>query len=231
VPNIEDYNTNNYISGPSDPFGRFSIDDERMSLYLTYKPTGAQALGNARVDRPADEFAAERKRVNKYDLPGPGNISKLSIYLAPTGMSGEQVLKGVIYADEGGKPGALLGATEQLTFKGGEHAGWFDLTLPLCSETAGRQLLDRRDDRADYPCRRFPLRQRARIARLQQQSLRLRAEQVVWIVHDRQRADVAVCDVYRRLTRQMGLCQLRHYQGSNSASWFPIHANPRCAIC
>jgi hypothetical protein len=49
------------------------------------------------------------------------------MYLAPTGKAGEQVLKGVIYSDASGKPEALLGATEQLTFKSTNTAGWYDL--------------------------------------------------------------------------------------------------------
>ena len=77
----------------------------------------------------------------------PGSLSKLSIYLAPTGTSGQQLLKGLIYADSGGSPGALLASTEALTFKSTNSAGWYDLTVLLAAETRGRQLLDRRDHR------------------------------------------------------------------------------------
>ena len=57
-------------------------------------------------------------------------VTKLSIYLAPTGTSGQQVLKGVIYADSSGKPAALLGVSEQLTFSSTNSAGWYDLVFP-----------------------------------------------------------------------------------------------------
>jgi hypothetical protein len=36
VKNAEDYNTNTYTSGPSNPFGSFKTTNELMSLYLTY---------------------------------------------------------------------------------------------------------------------------------------------------------------------------------------------------
>jgi hypothetical protein len=56
-------------------------------------------------------------------------VSKLSIYLAPAGPSGQQLLKGVIYADASSAPGALLGVSEQLTFKSTNAAGWYDLVF------------------------------------------------------------------------------------------------------
>jgi hypothetical protein len=47
--------------------------------------------------------------------------------LAPTGTPGEQPLRGIVYADAGGVPGALLGVTDELTFQSSEAAGWYDL--------------------------------------------------------------------------------------------------------
>jgi hypothetical protein len=43
------------------------------------------------------------------------------------GKAGELVLEGVLYSDAGGKPEALLGVSEQLTFKSTNEAGWYDL--------------------------------------------------------------------------------------------------------
>jgi thermitase len=91
---------------------------------------GAATFGKTTVGSSGDSYAANRKRVNRYALPVNGTVSKLSIYLAPTGVSGQQVLKGVIYADASGAPGALLDVSEQLTFKSTNAAGWYDLTLP-----------------------------------------------------------------------------------------------------
>jgi thermitase len=98
------------------------------------EPTGAvvqatATFGQTTVGKYSDSFSANRKRVNRYTLPVVGALSKLSIYLAPTTQSGQQVLKGVVYSDEAGKPGNLLGATAQLTFSSSELPGWYDLTF------------------------------------------------------------------------------------------------------
>src|SRR5205823_3796921 len=52
-----------------------------------------------------------------------------SVYLAPTGTSGEQVMKGIIYADTGKAPGALLAASRELTFTSASGAGWYELAF------------------------------------------------------------------------------------------------------
>jgi hypothetical protein len=56
-------------------------------------------------------------------------VSKLSIYLAPTATVGQQLLKGLIYADSSTAPGTLLGVSEPLTFKSTNTAGWYDLVF------------------------------------------------------------------------------------------------------
>jgi len=75
-------------------------------------------------------MAADRKRVNAYSVSSSVSVSKLSIYLQPTGTSGQQVLRGVVYADSGGTPGALVGVSNELSFASTQAAGWYDLTLP-----------------------------------------------------------------------------------------------------
>ena len=127
VEHAEDYNGNTYASGPSNPFGELTRDNEQMSLYATYSATGPQQCGKRTVGTSSDTFASERKRVNRCVLPVAGSVSKLSVYLAPTWTSGAQVLKGVIYSDAGGKPETLLGESQPLTFKSTNAAGWYDL--------------------------------------------------------------------------------------------------------
>jgi hypothetical protein len=39
LSNSRDYDTNSYSSGPSNPFGAVSTDNEQMSLYATYTPS------------------------------------------------------------------------------------------------------------------------------------------------------------------------------------------------
>ncbi len=129
VSGSRDYDANSYTAGPSDPFGAFSTDGEQMSLYATYtsgSPPSA-TFGTTTVGASYDAFAADRKRVNAYSLPVTGSVSKLSVYLYPWGPSGQQEIEGVVYADAGGAPGALLGATGQLAFSSTQAAGWYDL--------------------------------------------------------------------------------------------------------
>jgi hypothetical protein len=84
-------------------------------------------FGKTNIGASTDAFAADRKRVNRYALSVAATVSKLSIYLAPTETSGEQVIDGLIYADSSGSPGALLATSSQLTFKSTSTAGWYDL--------------------------------------------------------------------------------------------------------
>jgi hypothetical protein len=93
-------------------------------------PPPASTFGKTSIGASSDTFSANRKRVSAYTLPVAGAVSKLSVYLAPTGTSGQQLLQGVLYADAAGKPGALLGASSQLTFQSTGAAGWYDLDFP-----------------------------------------------------------------------------------------------------
>jgi Hypothetical glycosyl hydrolase family 15 len=89
-----------------------------------------ETFGKTSVGVSVGQFTADRKRVNKYTLPTAGTVSELSVYLATTANSGQQVLKGIIYADAGGAPGKLLGTSTQLTFTSTSAAGWYHLTFP-----------------------------------------------------------------------------------------------------
>jgi hypothetical protein len=84
-------------------------------------------FGKTTVGAVSDLFLAERKRVNRYTLPTSGEVTKLSVYLAPTSVSGSQVLEGVIYADAAGRPEALLATSQPLTFTSTSAAGWYAL--------------------------------------------------------------------------------------------------------
>jgi hypothetical protein len=114
-----------------------------LTLALLTVPAlaGAQAspaatFGKTTVGGSSDSFLAGRKRVNRYTLAGAGTVSKLSVYLAPTGTSGEQSLEGVIYADSAGKPQALLAVSQPLTFRSGNAAGWYDLPFATAVKLA-----------------------------------------------------------------------------------------------
>ncbi len=90
---------------------------------------GSATFGKTTVGASTDTLISERKRVNRYALGTPGSVSKLSMYLAPSGTSGQEVIKGLIYADNAGTPAGLLGVSEQLTFKSTNVAGWYDMTF------------------------------------------------------------------------------------------------------
>jgi hypothetical protein len=100
-----------------------------MRTAVVAQQAQGSTFGKTSVGGSPDAFSANRKRVNKYPLSVAAKVSKLSVYLAPTSTSGQQVLEGIIYADSSGKPGALLATSSQLTFASTNSAGWYDLTF------------------------------------------------------------------------------------------------------
>lgn len=93
-------------------------------------------FGSTTVGGSSDTFSADRKRVNEYTLSAAGSLTNITIYLAPTFTSGEQVMKGIVYSDSSGKPANLLGATSQLTFHSTDKAGWYAMTFPTALKLA-----------------------------------------------------------------------------------------------
>jgi hypothetical protein len=87
-------------------------------------------FGKTTVGGYSDSFLSSRKRVNRYALPTSGSATALTVYLAPTSIPGQQVIKGIIYSDAPGKPEALLAVSEELTFTSAMPAGWYDLPFP-----------------------------------------------------------------------------------------------------
>jgi hypothetical protein len=85
-------------------------------------------FGTTCIGSASDYFLSERKRVNRYTLPEAGSVTKLSVFMVPR-TSGQEVFKGLIYADSSGTPTELLGATEQFTYASANGTGWFDLTF------------------------------------------------------------------------------------------------------
>src|SRR5437763_15507626 len=72
-------------------------------------PAGAATFGKTTVGASKDVFSADRKRVMAFTLPSAGAVSQLSIYLEHTTVYGQQVLKGIVYADDSDAPRALQG--------------------------------------------------------------------------------------------------------------------------
>src|SRR2546422_592767 len=90
---------------------------------------GGGTFGKTTIGGSAVSMAANQKQVNRYALATPASVTKLSVYLEPTGTSGQQVMKGIIYSDASGSPASLLGVSAQLTFTSTSAAGWYDLTF------------------------------------------------------------------------------------------------------
>jgi hypothetical protein len=117
-------------SGPASGVWLINGNDTTGLHEVTFSGVGVATFGKTAVGGSSDRFVAERKRVNRYALPTAGSVSKLSIYLVPGGVSGQQVVKGLIYADSGGAPGALLATSEQVTYASANGSGWYDLKFP-----------------------------------------------------------------------------------------------------
>lgn len=100
-------------------------------LGLALSPgAGAATLGKTTVGASdGGGLVANVKRVNAYQLSVPALVSKLEIYLSPSGVSGTQIMEGVIYSDAGGSPRALLAQSQQISFSSTSHAGWYDLPM------------------------------------------------------------------------------------------------------
>jgi hypothetical protein len=89
--------------------------------------TVTATCGKTTVGATKDGYLADSKRVNACVLPVKATVSELSVYLSPTTHTGQQLIKGIVYADSGGSPAALLGKTMELTFKSTNAPGWYKL--------------------------------------------------------------------------------------------------------
>ena len=100
-------------------------------------------LGKPQIGGSLAGLPSDLKAVNRYSLPTAAAGAGLQVYLAPNGAPGDQRLRGVVYADAGGAPGALVGVTEELDFPSSASAGWY---VPAVRKPAGprvRRLLAR----------------------------------------------------------------------------------------
>jgi hypothetical protein len=99
-------------------------------LTITAQAASAATFGTTSVGSNTDQFYVNRKRVNEYALSQEALVTKLSIYLEPTSNTATQLIKGIMYADSSGAPGALIAVSNELSFPNTDAAGWYDLTFP-----------------------------------------------------------------------------------------------------
>ncbi|MGN6872246.1 MAG: hypothetical protein ACTHMY_27970 [Solirubrobacteraceae bacterium] len=123
--------------GPGGYSLTWMVDGVALGAPLTFNaPVGAASqpclteAGEPEIGTQSRGLEADVKQVTRYSLPTLGYARDLNVYLQPTGISGQQLLQGVIYADAGGVPGALLGTTDALTYPSTATPGWYRLPLP-----------------------------------------------------------------------------------------------------
>src|SRR5205085_6277062 len=88
-------------------------------------------LGKPQLGGRLSLVPADLKHVNRYTLPTGAIATKIGVYVYPTGTPGTQVIRGVLYADSVGVPGALLGTTDELAFHSTDPAGVYYLSFPV----------------------------------------------------------------------------------------------------
>jgi hypothetical protein len=123
--------------GPGDYSLTWMVDGVALGAPLAFTaPVGAASqpclteAGEPEIGTLSRGLEADVKQVARYSLPTQGYAQDVNVYLQPTGVSGQQLLEGLIYADAGGAPGVLLDTTDALTYPSTAAPGWYTLKLP-----------------------------------------------------------------------------------------------------
>jgi Cellulase (glycosyl hydrolase family 5) len=88
-------------------------------------------FGTTTVGTSNNPLDKDSKAVNLMSSPKAGTVVNVQGYLDGLGSSsGSQKIKVVVYALSGGVPGALLGASNEVTIQHGQAAGWVTFTFP-----------------------------------------------------------------------------------------------------
>jgi PKD repeat protein len=99
---------------------------------ITVSPasTGGGTFGTTTVGPSSDTGNVDVKTVSKFTAVA-GQVTKLTGYVSGLGArNGSQPLRAVLYTDSGGRPGALLGVSSEVTINAGRAWGWVDFPLP-----------------------------------------------------------------------------------------------------
>ncbi len=123
--------------GPGGYSLTWKVDGIALGAPLAFSaPVGAEfqpcltEVGEPEIGAQSVGLEADAKQVTRYSLPTEGHAQDINVYLQPTGVAGQQLLEGVIYADDGGVPGSLLATTAAITYPSTAPAGWYTLKLP-----------------------------------------------------------------------------------------------------
>lgn len=90
-------------------------------------------FGKTAIGGSSDSGTANYMRVDVFSLGQAVSVTMLTIYLQRL-TSGQQVLKGVIYANQNGSPGSLIAVSNQVTFGTSSATGWYN--LPFASSVS-----------------------------------------------------------------------------------------------
>ena len=110
----------------------FGLVFATLGIYLlasSFAATSTGTFGKTNIGATCDTYTNDTKKVNRYSVGVTATVTQLSVYLKPGSASGSQPLKGVLYADSGGSPRALIASTAQLTFTNLKPAGWYSLVF------------------------------------------------------------------------------------------------------
>jgi hypothetical protein len=93
-------------------------------------------FGNTIPGGTQEVTSSNYKQVSKFNLSGTGSVTKISCYLSASG--NVIPVRGIIYADSVGDPGALKAVGSEFTVPDGGAPAWYDSTVsPAVNLTAG----------------------------------------------------------------------------------------------
>jgi hypothetical protein len=96
-------------------------------------------FGDTTIEPFTFSIIANELRVFKFSMLEAGDITKLTMYVA--GGASLNHLKGLVYADSSGAPGAKLKEGNEITIAAGQALGWVDLTFASPLTIASAQTL------------------------------------------------------------------------------------------
>jgi len=89
-----------------------------------------QQVGPASAGSVTTTMGGDSKRASRLSVESAFDAVRLRAYLdGRGGSSGSQSVRGVIYADASGAPGARIASTNAVTIAAGRSAGWVDFEL------------------------------------------------------------------------------------------------------
>jgi hypothetical protein len=119
--------------GPGDYVVSWRLGGVQLGMPIVYHAPAAEVLSgpcNAWLGQPtigwlAGELPVNVKRVNRYSLPTAATVSSMYAYLGQAGATGQELVRGVVYADAAGAPGKLLGTTNEISVTQTSHPTWY----------------------------------------------------------------------------------------------------------